>query len=256
MTRTKLICLGLFFIVVLILLLVFRTPSVEGFEAPVLTTCPTGFTMYMYEGTAYCCKGTVNRDALSLEKTCMPPVTDMDNSFCTLNTGTLKIPNCSSLINGILSSKSSSFCPPSKPNYSTSNKCCKSALTADNSDCADNSTGSCIVVEGSLFTAQKGTTTCQYQAMKEKDSCPSGTNMTETTVSSGMLSGMTIYGCSTLTNTCYTSTLLAALKAAGKDTTGLRDCSEPIVVPLSIMTSSSNVADAAAAAVTTITGSR
>jgi hypothetical protein len=253
MTRATLICLGLFFIVVLILLLVFRTPSTEGFEAPALTTCPPGFTMYMYEGTAYCCKGTVNRDALSLEKTCMSPVTDMDNSFCTLNTGTLKIPNCSSLTNSILASKGSSFCPPSKPNHTTTNKCCTSALTSDNSDCANNSAGSCIVVEGSPFTVQKGTTTCQYQAMKEKDSCPSGTNMTETTVSSGMLSGLTIYGCSTLTNTCYTSTLLTALKAAGKDTTGLRDCSEPIPVPSSI--SCSNAADAAAATVAAITGS-
>jgi hypothetical protein len=227
-------------------MILFKTPSVEGFSAPVTTSCPPNFTMYMYEGIAYCCKGTVNRDALYLEKTCMPKVTDVEDSFCTLNTATPTVPNCSSLVDNILASKGSSFCPPSKPNYSTSNKCCKSAVKADGTDCIDISAGSCSVVEGNIFTVRGGATSCQYQSLKEKDSCPAGMNLTETTVTSGMLSGTTIYGCATLTNTCYTSTLLNALKAAGKDTTGLRDCS----IPLATSESCTNAAAAAASTAT------
>jgi len=61
--------------------------------------------------------------------------------------------------------------------------------------------------------------------MKEMDTCPGNTNKGDISVTSGALSGLTIYGCSTLNTTCYTETVLAALKSMGKDTSGLTACS-------------------------------
>jgi len=65
--------------------------------------------------------------------------------------------------------------------------------------------------------------------MKEMDTCPGNTNKGDISVTSGALAGLTIYGCSTLNTTCYTDTVLAALKSMGKDTTGLTACSGPAV---------------------------
>jgi hypothetical protein len=48
--------------------------------------------------------------------------------------------------------------------------------------------------------------------------------MADIAVTNGPLTGLTIYGCSTLTSTCYTPNLINALKGLGKDTSGLVSC--------------------------------
>jgi hypothetical protein len=230
MTRTKLICLGLFCISILVMMaIVFKGfyTRIEHFEsaAPGSASCPTGFTMYMYEGSAYCCNGTVNRDANTVEKTCLPPVTASENSFCTLSDSHNKIPNCSALKNDVLKRLGSAICPKSKPNYCSKNICCTSTLTPDSTDCSTRQSGFCESNPDIFRTLGGGQTSCQYQRIKEMDTCPVGTTMTDLTPG-GSLAGSTIYGCTTMTSTCYTTILLNSLKAAGKDTTGLISCTD------------------------------
>jgi hypothetical protein len=226
MTRTKMVCLLLFCVSILLIMVIVVKGSVkiEHFTAtPVMTSCPPEFKMYMYEGVAYCCKGTVNRDATNIEKTCMPPVTAMEDAFCTLNDKQDNIPNCSSLTNNLLKRKGAAICPASKPNFCNSNRCCASSITRDNSSCTNLASGFCDSNPDIFRTLRGGQTTCQYQRIKETDTCPRGYTMSDMNPG-GVLSGLTIYGCTTLTSTCYTSKLLIAMKAAGKDTTGLVSC--------------------------------
>jgi hypothetical protein len=62
--------------------------------------------------------------------------------------------------------------------------------------------------------------------MKERDTCPKDFSKTDVVVPSGPLSGLTIYGCAspTLSSTCYTPSIIAALKGMGKDTDMLKAC--------------------------------
>jgi hypothetical protein len=184
--------------------------------------------MYMYDGTAFCCNGTVNTNAPSTEKSCLLPVTHDGVGFCTLGadmktSGGTAVPNCSSIIAENLTKQGKAICPPSKPNFCLANRCC-TQTTPDGSDCSSMTAGSfCDVLDPSKrFTS---TTDCNYLRMKEMDTCPVNTNKGDISVTSGALAGLTIYGCSTLNTTCYTDTVLAALKGMGKDTTGLTACS-------------------------------
>lgn len=220
---------------VLVIVVMAKTPmmrslfAIEGFRGQTISTtqCPQGYKMYMYDGTAFCCNGTVNRNAHSTEKSCLLPVTQDGVGFCTLgadlklSTGT--VPNCGNVIAENLTKQGKAICPPSKPKFCLANRCC-TQTTPDGSDCANKTAGSfCDVLDPSKrFTS---TTDCNYLRMKEMDTCPGNTNKGDISVTSGALSGLTIYGCSTLNTTCYTDTVLATLKAMGKDTTGLTACS-------------------------------
>jgi hypothetical protein len=72
---------GLIVAVVLILIrTIMGTPLIkrvaEGFVnggkqlTNTATECPKDTTMYMYEGVAYCCSGTVNPDSNTVQKSC------------------------------------------------------------------------------------------------------------------------------------------------------------------------------------------
>lgn len=205
----------------------------EGFTTQTVSTaqCPYGSRMYMYDGKAYCCNGTINTDAYNLEKTCITPVTQPGNGICTLGPATVTplgttIQNCGGLIGSILTNQSTAICPPSKPNFCTANRCCQSAITADGSDCVSKANGTyCEVGDTSqLFFS---TTECNYLRMKEKDTCPSNTSKGDVTVTTGALSGMTLYGCSNQSRICYTDTVITTLQRMGKDTSSLTACSSP-----------------------------
>jgi len=210
----------LLFLLLLVCLFLIMTlaPTRETFVS-LPPKCPPNYKMYIYGDTAYCCKGTINKDALSSNKSCIPSVTDV-NAFCTLSVSEPGIPNCSKIHGSLLSTKGKTMCPPSKPNFCSSNRCCASPVTDDGTDCVNKNAGTFCDFNSDIFNGAP----CQYQRMKELDTCPAGTNITDTVVASGPLKGMTIYGCSTLTSTCYTSTLINALKGLGKDVSKLTPC--------------------------------
>lgn len=234
MKRETLILTGLLGLLVLIITVVFlRTPVMkrlyENFasqEIPTTTVCPDGFNMYMYNHTAYCCRGTVNTDATTVSKTCMPAITNMENSFCTLGVDST-VPNCSKLLRDLLTEKGAAICPRSKPNFCSANRCCTSPVTADGTECTDKTDGTFCKVGDPLQvfdTAKGGPQDCNYQRLKESDTCPANMGMADVAVTTGPLTGMTIYGCSTLSKTCYTPSIINALKGMGKDTSGLVAC--------------------------------
>lgn len=235
----SLLCLlGVFVIIIMAKTPMIRSFFGEGFtpQRVSMSQCPRGYKMYMYDGTAFCCNGTVNTNAPSTEKSCLLPVTHDGVGFCTLGadmktTGGTAVPNCSSIIAENLTKQGKAICPPSKPNFCLANRCC-TQTTPDGSDCSSMTAGSfCDVLDPSKrFTS---TTDCNYLRMKEMDTCPVNTNKGDISVTSGALAGLTIYGCSTLNTTCYTDTVLAALKGMGKDTTGLTACSKPVLTPIS-----------------------
>ena len=231
-TPTTLFLLGALVVIVIVAGAMFlRAPAIkkifERFANPsqlkVMTTvCPDGFTMYMYDNVAYCCNGTVNTDATSLNKTCNPPVTAMENSFCTLGPDTPDVQHCSSLASALLAAHSS-VCPASKPNFCSKNRCCASLVSSDGSDCTDLTAGTyCDVLDASkLF---KNVNDCNYQSMKERDTCPANFSMSDISVPKTEL---TIYGCTSpnLSNTCYTQPVVDALTRLGQNTSQLTLCS-------------------------------
>ena len=241
MNVTHMISLTLMCILgVLVIALIAKTPLIksffkvnEGYASPnvVAYQCPQGSKMYMYDGAAFCCNGTVNTDAYSLEKSCILPVTQGDTGFCTLGpkittpSGSV-IRNCGNMVSSNLTFKGNALCPPSKPNFSSANRCCSSAITADGSDCSNKANGTYCDVkpDNQLFQSAMD---CNYLRLKETDTCPGGSSMGDVVMKQGSLSGMTIYNCSNHTNICYTDKLIAALGKMGKDTSSLISCSSP-----------------------------
>ena len=184
-TPTTLFLLGALVVIVIVAGAMFlRAPAIkkifERFANPsqlkVMTTvCPDGFTMYMYDNVAYCCNGTVNTDATSLNKTCNPPVTAMENSFCTLGPDTPDVQHCSSLASALLAAHSS-VCPASKPNFCSKNRCCASLVSSDGSDCTDLTAGTyCDVLDASkLF--KNANSTCASGMRSSVLNSPSSMN--------------------------------------------------------------------------------
>jgi len=235
MKTTHLVSLGLLCLLgVLVIALMAKTPVIrsffklsEGFSTQSVSTtqCPSGFTMYMYDGTAYCCNGTINTDAYTVAKSCVLPVMNSGVGFCTLGASS-KVPNCGNLLNTILTQQSTSVCPPSKPNYAMSNRCCQSSTTSDGTDCSSKTLGTFCNVEAAseLF---RTSTDCNYLRMKETDTCPPNSSKVDVQITSGVLSGMNIYGCSNQSKTCYTDSVISALHRLGKVTTSLTSCTSP-----------------------------
>lgn len=238
MKASQLVSLGLLVLLgILVIGLMAKTPLIrrllhrEGFTSPTVISsqCPQGYKMYMYEGTAFCCNGTVNTDAYNLEKTCLRPVTQGSTGFCTLGpaitSGTV-VQNCGNLVGTILTSQGNAICPPSKPNFCTANRCCQSAITADGTDCVTKANGTYCDVKPphELFLSA---TDCNYLRIKEKDTCPAGTSKGDISMTYGALTGLTLYSCSNNTNICYTDNLINILRGLGKDTSTLISCSAP-----------------------------
>ena len=212
--------------------------TTEGFVASehvVIPVCPSGFKQYIYEedGKTYCCRGTIDSAASSATRSCIPSITNMENSFCTLGASTSNVPNCSAFVKGILKEKGTSFCPASKPNYSFANRCCASSVRSDGSDCTNTRAGSfCTVGEpADLFKTDKGGSgDCAYQRMKESDTCPPDYSKSDTQYTSGPLAGLSVYSCfDNISKTCFTKNVYNALQKKGVDVSRLPICGDKCV---------------------------
>jgi hypothetical protein len=228
-------------VVILLLRITMRTPVVSGLLEQFVshsllnsvTECPAGYSMYMYDGAAYCCKGTVNTDAPSLKRTCIALPTDQ-HPFCTLGPGHKDVPNCAAIHKKALKDAGGNVCPPSMPNFckgsstgsvgTGAGRCCTSAITEDGMNCVD-STGSCSVGAGKNEFLDP--TDCRFLRQKEMDStCPAGYYQSVSSVNNAgnPMNGLTLYGCTNLSNNCYTEKLVRRLYELGYDASQLRQC--------------------------------
>ena len=58
-------------------------------------SCPPGSKFYMYNGTAHCCSGTIDKHTANIQKSCRPAgVRDELFTFCTLGAATPHVKNC------------------------------------------------------------------------------------------------------------------------------------------------------------------
>lgn len=240
MNNSILVIAGLCIVVIILLRITMKTPVVSRFLEHFIsdslmnsvTTCPKGYTMYMYDGGAYCCKGRVNSDAPKLERSCIPAPTEK-HTLCSLGPTKGDIPNCAGLHKKILQEHGKTICPPSIPNFcresdSAPGRCCSSAVNETGTNCV-NSIGSCSIGAGENEFLDP--TDCRLLRLKEMDStCPIGYHQTIATIYSNdvrnqsQFNGTTLYGCTNLSNTCYTQKLIQRLKTLGYDTRPLTEC--------------------------------
>jgi hypothetical protein len=224
-------------VVILLLRITMRTPVVSGllerFVSGSLlnstTECPMGYTMYMYDGGAYCCKGRVNGDAANLERSCIAVSTEK-NTLCSLGPSTKDIPNCVSIQKKVLHAQGVNICPPTMPNFckdpadNSKGRCCTSAVNESGTNCVRQE-GSCSVGAGDNEFLDP--TDCRFLRQKEMDStCPSGYHQVLSSVSNpkSALHGLSLYGCTNLSNNCYTAKLTQRLRTLGYDVSQLAQC--------------------------------
>ena len=240
--RRLLVAALLLFVVVVLFRVMFGAPLVrrvmESFvgNSPssllnVSTECPSGSQMYIYDGVVYCCNGTVNPDADTVERSCKPLLFGgpPQKIFCTLGPSRESIPNCLELRTGLLQAEGEKYCPPSKPNFCTGpagGRCCASATNSDATDCVDTSPGSFCDVKPGLKSELADTTmqSCQFQkAAEAAPACPDGYHKF-TSVGGGALTGSAVYGCTDMTTTCYSAAVIQGLKAMGYSTDNFKVC--------------------------------
>ena len=240
---------GLLVVAVVILIrVIFSTPvgsrMIERFQngggggtATLLNTtteCPTGSQLYMYEGTAYCCNGQVNPDADTLKQSCRPQLypPGFQLTFCSLGPPRKKdgnqigVKNCLELKAGLMAAEGASFCPPSMLNYTQggdNGRCCRGPANASFTDCADTQPHCDRLAPGE--NPLKNMTSCAFIKLSEDDaaSCPTGYQPTMIT-GHGQLEDYHIYGCTNMTQTCFSDDLINRLKADGKKTDHLVRC--------------------------------
>lgn len=244
--RRLIVAALLLFVVIVLFRVIFGAPLVrrvmESFQSGpsslinASTECPTGSQMYMYEGVVYCCNGTVNPDADTVERSCRPLLFGgpPQQIFCTLGPTRGSIKNCLELRAGLLQAEGEKTCPPSKPNFckgptgsaTAAGRCCSSATNSDGTDCVDTSPQKFCDVKVGLKYELADTTmaSCQFQrAAETAPVCPEGYHRT-TTVGSGNLAGVAVYGCTDMSTTCYSTAVIQRLKEMGHDTTNLSAC--------------------------------
>ena len=197
------------------------------------TECPAGSQMYMYEGTAYCCNGIINPDADTLKQSCrllmLGESRNTKPTFCSLgppHKGS-GVKNCLDLKAGLMAAEGASFCPPSMPNYAqagANGRCCAGPANSSFSDCADSQPHCDRLPAGQ--DPLSDATSCDFKRLAEADAatCPTGYHQV-ITAGQGAFAGLNIYGCTNMTQTCYSADMIGRLKAAGKDTSNLQPCS-------------------------------
>lgn len=213
-----------------------RTPVVSGFLESFVsgsvrssrTECPTGYTMYMYNGSAYCCKGRVNGDASKLERTCVAAATEK-HTLCSLGPSEGAIPNCAGIQNAVMKELGKKFCPPSMPNFyrdgeMDKGRCCGSAVNEEGTACMDPRSSCSIGEQENEFRDPHG---CRFLRMMESDTtCPAGYDKVIHDVrnTQSPLFGMAIYACTNLSVNCYTKPVIQRLRTLGYDTSQLKKC--------------------------------
>jgi hypothetical protein len=198
-----------------------------------ITECPTGSQMYMYEGNAYCCNGILNPDADTVKQTCRKMLTSHSPFvFCTLGPTQGGVKNCLELRAGLLQAEGATLCPPSMPNYckgpagspTENGRCCASATNEGITDCMDPTPSKQCNV-GTDPNEFKNPLECAFLREKEMDvPCPPKFG-SFSAPGQGSLSDITIYGCSDMSQSCYSAALLGRLTELGYSTTGLTKCS-------------------------------
>lgn len=198
-----------------------------------VTECPSGAQMYMYEGKAYCCSGQVNPDADTIKQTCRAPIypPNAPFTFCTLGPSGHHVKNCLELRAGLMAAEGASFCPASKPNFckggaAGTGRCCAGPVNANFTDCADpmQSAHCDRLPEGK--DPLTDATSCEFLRLAETDAaaCPAGYHQV-IAAGQGSFAGLNIYGCTNMSQTCYSADMIARLQRAGKDTSKLQACS-------------------------------
>jgi len=236
MRRRDIIFLAGAILVAILLVRVVLPRPTEGFQsAPVatLTECPSGSTIYMYEGVAYCCPGVVNPDATTVERSCIVPVGSTPSaSFCTLGPARGRIPNCGQTRAGELEELGAARCPAGAPNYAqgprgspTENgRCCVGGVNRDATDCSDPSPANMcdVITDPNVF---KYPQSCNYLRAKQEDgACPSGQHSFDMKLSAGPLAGLTVYGCTDTKTSCYSQAVVNRLKGLGYSVKGIPIC--------------------------------
>jgi hypothetical protein len=203
--------------------------SVEGFQDTAaatlaVTSCPMGSTMYIYDGTAYCCSGIVNTDADLTSQTCMRSMFQKDDSFtfCTLGPAQSGVPNCSDMMLKMVQGMEKDVCPPTMPHGiigsgSTSVTQCCASKTMDGT-CPPGA-ASCSVTDNEFKDANN----CRFLRERETQACPSNYNPA-TIQGQGPLSGLTLYGCSDQNMMCYSQAMVNRLGELGYDASALTVC--------------------------------
>jgi hypothetical protein len=195
------------------------------------TECPSGSQMYMYDGVAYCCNGQVNPDADTVKQSCRPFLypPGFQLTFCSLGppSKTTHVKNCLELRAGLMAAEGASFCPPSKPNFcqgGVNGRCCAGPANQNFTDCADSQPHCDRLPAGQ--DPLTDATSCDFQRLAEEDaaSCPTGYHQV-ITAGQGQFTGLNIYGCTNMTQTCYSADMIGRLKADGKDVSKLQPCS-------------------------------
>lgn len=202
-----------------------------------MTICPSGSQMYIYEGRAYCCNGNINPDADDVKQTCRLPMFSpgLLPLFCTLGPAHKGVKNCLELRAGLIQAEGETRCPPSKPNFcqgdaestTAAGRCCTGPANEHQTDCNMSTDVYCDMMpagENPIQTQWKSS--CDFQRLAEMDaaSCPQGYHQTITD-GQGAFAGVTIYGCTNMTQTCYSADMLGRLKKMNLDTSQLTPCS-------------------------------
>ena len=195
------------------------------------TECPSDAQMYMYEGTAYCCSGQVNPDADTIKQSCRPLIypPGLQLTFCSLGPpNKAGVKNCLELRSGLMAAEGASFCPASKPNFCqggpAGGRCCTGPANTSFTDCGDSQPFCDRLPAGQ--DPLSDATSCDFQKLAETDSatCPTGYHQV-ISAGQGAFAGLNIYGCTNMTQTCYSADMIGRLTKAGKDTSNLQPCS-------------------------------
>jgi len=232
--------LGLVIAVVIILIrIIIGTPLVKrvaesfasgGSLTNTMTECPGTSVMYMHDGAAYCCSGTVTIDADTLKNTCRPLLNRSSAfTFCTLGPPKPDVPNCLELRSGLMQAEGEKVCPPSLPNFvkgpkgsATENGRCCNGLTNDSYDDCVSGDYCNVGTDANIFKDPKS---CGFlRAQYDDGPCPTDFGPLKAN-GTGPMADITLYGCTNNSQNCYSAGTLKRLAELGYDVKGLPSCS-------------------------------
>jgi hypothetical protein len=234
--------LGLVIAVVIILIrIIVGTPLVkrvaESFASGgsvslinTMTECPGSAVMYMHDGAAYCCSGSLRVGADALKDTCKPLLNrDSSFTFCTLGPAKPDVPNCLELRSGLMQAEGENSCPPSLPNFvkgpkgsvTENGRCCKAPGNQEMSDCISGEFCD-VSTDANIF---KNPASCGFiKAQHDDGPCPTDFGPLKAT-GTGPMADITLYGCTNSSQNCYSAATLKRLAELGYDVKGLPSCS-------------------------------
>jgi hypothetical protein len=195
-----------------------------------MTECPTGSQMYMYNGAAFCCSGSVDPNADRLADTCKATASRRSLTFCTLGPSKGDVKNCLELRSGLMEAEGESVCTTKLPTFvkgaegsaTQQGRCCGGPGNAALTECKDQGADFCDVsTETNVFKAPGS---CQFQrAQEDVGACPTKFGPF-TGKGQGSLADLTLFGCTDNGQNCYADSTLKRLKELGYDVSSLVSC--------------------------------